>query len=161
MRCLACHNPESRVLDSRPADDRFTIRRRRECTSCGHRFTTYEKLEPDVPVVVKRDGRREAFQRDKIMKGMVTACRKRPVAHSTLERVVDEIERDISSGLDREVDSRDIGNRVMEELRELDEVAYIRFASVYMNFKDLHRFREELDTLMSGGEAPREGELSC
>lgn len=148
MRCPTCGHADSRVLDSRPADERFSIRRRRECVGCGRRFTTYEKVEPNAPVVVKKDGRREPFQKDKILEGMVTACGKRPVPRGALEKLAAEIEADICSGFDREVDSRVIGSRVMEELRNLDEVAYIRFASVYMDFEDLHRFREELDRLL-------------
>ncbi len=151
MRCHRCHHLESRVLDSRPAEDGLAIRRRRECSQCGYRYTTYEKAEWSVPAVIKKDGRREAFDRDKILRGIVTACRKRPVSRARLEHLVDELERELASAHDREVGSRIIGQRVMEKLREIDEVAYIRFASVYMDFKDLHRFREELDNLLGAG----------
>lgn len=124
------------------------IRRRRECVVCGRRFTTYEKVEETPFMVVKRDGRRESFDRNKILTGLLKACEKRPVSMNTLEAAVDDIERELRSNYDREVSSLQIGEMVMERLRAIDEVAYVRFASVYRQFKDLNRFLEELEKLL-------------
>jgi transcriptional repressor NrdR len=135
-------------LDSRPTDEASAIRRRRECASCGERFTTYEKVENTPFVVVKKDGRRESFDREKILRGILVACEKRPVALEDIERLVEEVERELRSSYEREIESSAIGKLVMERLRELDEVAYVRFASVYRQFKDLETFRQELDRLL-------------
>lgn len=158
MRCPCCGHPESKVLDSRPTEDGAVIRRRRECLGpgCGERFTTYEKVEARALMVVKKDGRREAFDADKVLRGLVTACEKRPVSPETLEGIVSEVERDLRGRFDREVASRQIGEVVMERLQRLDQVAYVRFASVYRQFQDLARFKEELERLLGGeGEARR------
>lgn len=150
MRCPACDFGDSRVLDSRPTQDGTSIRRRRECPRCQRRFTTYERLEETPLLVVKQDGRRESFERQKILHGLVTACEKRPVSSQTLTQIADQIAveaHDLSEG---EVDSRWIGERVMALLREIDEVAYVRFASVYRAFADVERFREEVERLGRG-----------
>lgn len=157
MRCPHCGHWDSKVLDSRPVEEGAVVRRRRECLACEKRFTTYEKVGAVPLMVVKKDGRREPFQRDKILTGLLTACEKRPVSVSVLERVVDDIERDLRQHHDKEVPSREIGERVMGLLREIDEVAYVRFASVYRQFKDLDEFREELERLTRGGGSLGEG----
>lgn len=153
MTCPYCRNQEDRVLDSRASRDGLAIRRRRECLACGRRFTTYEQIEEIRPTVVKRDGRREPFARDKVLRGLYLACRKRPVSAEDVEKAADEIEAEVT-GLSREVKSSQIGEMVMKRLRSLDEVAYVRFASVYRQFKDATeflRFVSELDT-KSGSE---------
>lgn len=150
MRCPFCHHPESKVLDSRPTDEGSAVRRRRECLQCGRRFTTYEKVE-DLPlIVVKKDGRRVAFDRGKVLTGMIKACEKRPVPIDVLENAATEIERELRNADQREVESTAIGEMVMERLRQIDGVAYVRFASVYRQFTDINRFREELDRLLGG-----------
>lgn len=146
MRCPYCRAPDTRVVESRGAEDETVIRRRRECPTCGRRFTTYEKVEESPLYVVKRDGRREIFDRGKILRGLLTASEKRPLGVETLEELAARIEGKIREGGAREVPSRTIGEMVMAELRALDEVAYIRFASVYRRF-DLRHFQEELDKL--------------
>ena len=148
MRCPFCYNMESKVIDSRPTDEGLTIRRRRECIECGKRFTTYEKIEQLPVFVVKKDGRRESFDRDKIMRGLVKACEKRPISLKDLETLVQEIEKQVFNSLEPEVTSQQIGQMVMEKLKKLDEVAYVRFASVYRQFKDLNTFMEELNKLL-------------
>lgn len=148
MRCPVCGYPESKVLDSRPTEGGSVIRRRRECLSCERRFTTHEKVEESPLVVVKKDGRREAFDRRKILDGILRACEKRPVSLASIEGVVSDIERDIRSSGEGEIESKRIGELVMEYLRNLDEVAYVRFASVYRQFKDINRFLEELEKLV-------------
>lgn len=150
MKCPYCHHPESKVLDSRPAEEGNSIRRRRECLQCARRFTTYEKVEEVPLVVVKRDGRRVAFDRNKILGGLIRACEKRPIPMSTLEAVADDVEREVRNTMEKEVSSTAIGEMVMDRLRNLDEVAYVRFASVYRQFKDINRFREELEKLLEG-----------
>lgn len=148
MTCPYCGNREDRVLDSRASREGLAIRRRRECLACGRRFTTYEQIEEIRPTVVKRDGRREPFTRDKVLRGLYLACRKRPVSAEDVESAADEIEAEVS-GLSREVESSQIGEMVMKRLRDLDEVAYVRFASVYRQFKDATeflRFVSELET---------------
>ncbi|HHW43048.1 transcriptional repressor NrdR [Desulfofundulus thermobenzoicus] len=147
MRCPFCNFPDSRVLDSRPADDGCSIRRRRECGGCGRRFTTYERVDELPLVVVKKDGRREVFDRNKLLTGLVKACQKRPVPMATLEALVDELERALRSTAELEVPSRQIGEMVMERLRLLDEVAYVRFASVYREFRDVQEFLREIQRL--------------
>lgn len=149
MRCPFCAHGETRVLESRPTDEGSSIRRRRECLRCGERFTTYERVELAPLIVIKRDGTREAFDRQKILKGILTACEKRPVPLSTLEQVVTEIENELRSSMEQEVSSQAIGEMVMERLRSIDQVAYVRFASVYRQFKDINRFMEELQSLLS------------
>lgn len=144
MRCPRCQHPESRVVDSRDVDN--AIRRRRECLNCGARFTTYERIVPAVVYVVKRDGRREPFSREKLLRGIQRACEKRPLATETLEALADEIEAKVQQ-LGPEVSSQTIGELVMERLKELDEIAYIRFASVYRQFKDLESLKAELEEL--------------
>lgn len=148
MRCPFCYEQETKVLDSRPTDEGAAIRRRRECLECGRRFTTYEKVEEQPLVVVKKDGRRVAFDRGKLLGGLLKACEKRPVPVETLEKVVADIERDLRNTLEKEVPSSAIGEMVMERLHDLDEVAYVRFASVYRQFKDIQTFREELEKLL-------------
>jgi len=152
LRCPYCGEPDSRVLDSRGTDEGHTIRRRRECPACGRRFTTYERWEEGPLMVVKKDGRRERFDHGKLLTGMLKACEKRPLTAAQLDGVASEIEREIRAQYDREVESRVIGEMVMDRLRELDPVAYVRFASVYREFADLGRFREELDQLMGQGQ---------
>lgn len=151
MRCPFCLYLDSKVLDSRQTEEGASIRRRRECMSCHKRFTTYERLDEMPFLVVKKDGRREPFSRTKILNGMLRACEKRPISAETIEDVVSEIEREIRSGLEREVSSEVIGELVMDKLRELDDVAYVRFASVYRQFKDIDRFIEELQQLRKEG----------
>jgi transcriptional repressor NrdR len=150
MKCPYCGKSRDKVVDSRAVDEGHVIRRRRECRNCGRRFTTYERRE-DVPLlVVKKDGTREPFNREKIIRGIVTACEKRPVSHDDIAAFVTAIERDLSSTYEGEIPSRAIGERVMAALKELDEVAYIRFASVYRSFRDVGEFMDELHKLMQG-----------
>ncbi len=146
MKCPKCKEPDSRVIDSRPVEDGFTIRRRRECPSCGYRFTTYEKLELDI-VIVKKDGRREAYNRDKILAGIRKACHKRPVSEETIRNFINELELDLIQRGEREVPSSYIGEKVMSALKKWDKVAYIRFASVYRDFKDVEEFIESIREL--------------
>ncbi len=149
MKCPYCGDQESKVVDSRHSDDGSSIRRRRECLACGKRFTTYETVESLPVVVVKKDGSRQSFDRAKLLNGMLRACEKRPVPLADLERAADEIEQIIQNSLDREVRSAVIGELVMERLKPLDEVAYVRFASVYRQFKDINTFMEELSKLLA------------
>ena len=149
MKCCFCGFPESKVVDSRPANDGSSIRRRRECLECGKRFTTYEIIETLPMVVIKKDKSRQAYDRTKLLNGLVRACEKRPVALATLETLVDEIEVEMQNSLDREITSSRIGELVMEKLKNIDEVAYVRFASVYRQFKDINTFKEELNKLLS------------
>ena len=149
MKCPYCSFEESKVIDSRPTDEGEKIRRRRECMSCGKRFTTYEIIESVPIVVVKKDGKsREVFDRDKLFNGMMRACEKRPVSVGDIERAIDEIEAEIQNSLDREVTSVRIGELVMDKLKDIDEVAYVRFASVYRQFKDINTFMSELKKLL-------------
>ncbi|MDO4846198.1 MAG: transcriptional regulator NrdR [Oscillospiraceae bacterium] len=148
MKCPFCGFEESKVVDSRHSEDGGSIRRRRECLSCQKRFTTYETVESLPIVVVKRDNSRQPFDRNKILNGMLRACEKRPVSLTSLEKAVDEIEQTVQNSLDREVSAEQIGEMVMEKLRELDEVAYVRFASVYRQFRDINTFMEELTKLL-------------
>ena len=147
MRCPFCGNGEDRVVDSRESREGDVIRRRRECTRCERRFTSYEKIESLPFQVVKRDQRREPFDRMKLMRGLQVACRKRPVSQDALERVADSIETSMNDSGEREISSRDIGAMVMTRLRQLDPVAYVRFASVYRNFEDVESFVKELHQL--------------
>lgn len=149
MKCPFCSYEESKVIDSRPTDEGERIRRRRECLECGKRFTTYEMIESLPIIVIKKDGSRETFDRQKLMTGMLRACEKRPVSIETLDKVIDDIEANIQNNLDREVRSDKIGELVMNELKNIDEVAYVRFASVYRQFKDINTFMEELNKLLA------------
>ena len=149
MKCPFCGYEESKVIDSRPTDEGEKIRRRRECISCGKRFTTYEIIETVPIVVVKKDKSRQAFDRVKLFNGMLRACEKRPVSIDQIEKVVTDIETELQNSLDREVTSVHIGELVMDKLKELDEVAYVRFASVYRQFKDINTFMDELTKLLS------------
>ena len=149
MKCPYCSYTESKVVDSRPAEDSEKIRRRRECLSCGRRFTTYEAVENTPLVVVKKDKSRQLFDREKLLRGLLRACEKRPVSMDTLERIVDEIECLLQNSLDREVFSQRIGTYAMEKLKNVDEVAYVRFASVYRQFKDINSFMEELSKIIN------------
>ena len=148
MKCIHCGYPESKVVDSRPLDDGATTRRRRECLKCGNRFTTYEKAEQLPVMVIKKDGSREAFDIEKIKRGMIKACEKRNVSLDTIEDMALEIDKKVHNDVKSEISSMRIGDLVMEELRKQDEVAYVRFASVYREFKDLSSFMEELKKLV-------------
>ena len=149
MKCPFCGYTESKVIDSRPAEGYTMIRRRRECLSCQKRFTTYESIERMPLVVVKRDGLRQSFDRVKLINGMVRACEKRPVSLGTLEDIADDIEQELQSNLEREISTVEIGEMVMSRLKSVDEVAYVRFASVYRSFKDINTFMEELTKLLT------------
>ena len=149
MRCPYCSNEESKVIDSRPTDEGERIRRRRECLNCQKRFTTYEIIESLPVIVIKKDKSREVFNREKLISGMLRACEKRPVSINDIENAVDDIEVMLQNSLDREVTSTKIGELVMDKLKNLDEVAYVRFASVYRQFKDISTFMEELNKLLT------------
>ena len=149
MKCPFCGFEESKVIDSRPTDEGQRIRRRRECLQCSKRFTTYEIIESLPIIVIKKDKSRESFNRDKLMTGLLRACEKRPVSIDTLDNMIDEIEVIIQNSLDREVSSEKIGELVMEKLKGIDEVAYVRFASVYRQFKDINTFMNELNKLLA------------
>jgi len=148
MKCPYCEHPESKVIDSRESKSGFTIRRRRECLKCAKRFTTYEKIEEIPYMVVKKDGRRQAFDDQKLLRGLLKACEKRPVPVSRLEEIVEEIESRLQETPEKEITTADIGQLVMQRLHELDKVAYVRFASVYREFKDVLEFKEELEKLL-------------
>ncbi len=148
MKCPFCGFEESRVIDSRPTDEGERIRRRRECLQCQKRFTTYEIIENLPVIVIKKDHSREVFSRDKLLNGLMRACEKRPVSIDMLERVIDDIESTLQNSLDREVTSEHIGELVMDKLKDVDEVAYVRFASVYRQFKDINTFMAELSKLL-------------
>ncbi|GAB6100517.1 transcriptional regulator NrdR [Halanaerocella petrolearia] len=148
MKCPYCNHSESKVVDSRATEDNTTIRRRRECLSCEERFTTYERID-DLPImVIKRDGSRERFDRNKLLNGLLRSCEKRPISREQLEKVVNLVEKKVKNRMENEVPSTVIGELVMDYLCELDEVAYVRFASVYRQFKDIQTFRKELDRLL-------------
>ena len=149
MKCPYCGYSESKVIDSRPADEGASIRRRRECLSCSKRFTTYETVESLPMVVVKKDGSRQSFDRNKILRGMIRACEKRPVSLGALETIADEIEQDLQNSMEREIRTEVIGEQVMTRLKKVDEVAYVRFASVYRQFKDINTFMSELNKLLN------------
>lgn len=144
MRCPFCKNTEDKVIDSRMSGEGLSIRRRRECLKCGKRFTTYEYVEAAPLMVVKRDGTRKRFDREKIKVGIMKACEKRPVSMDRIETIVEEVERGVQKKADKEVKSTVIGNMIMDKLQDLDEVAYVRFASVYRRFKDVSHFMDEL-----------------
>lgn len=149
LKCPFCSHLESKVVDSRPTEDGNVIRRRRECFHCCKRFTTYEKIE-DIPLmVIKKGGQRELFNRNKIMNGIIKACEKRPISIKQIEEIVDSIERDVYQTLEREVSSEFIGEKIMDNLRQTDQVAYVRFASVYRQFRDINTFMQELNNLLN------------
>lgn len=148
MKCPFCSYEESKVIDSRPTDEGERIRRRRECLQCNKRFTTYEIIESVPILVVKKDKSREVFDRNKLLRGLMRACEKRPVTMDTLERAVNDIEANLQNSLDREVTSLHIGELAMDKLKDIDEVAYVRFASVYRHFRDINAFMEELSALL-------------
>ena len=149
MKCPFCNSSESKVVDSRSSKDSRAIRRRRECLYCHERFTTYERIEEFHPMVVKKDGRRESFDRNKIVEGILKACEKRPVSMDEVEAFVSDIEKEIQDRGERELESRFLGERVMSQLRVWDDVAFVRFASVYKQFKDLNEFMDQLQELLS------------
>ena len=152
MKCRFCQHNDCRVVDSRPTDDGMAIRRRRECTNCGKRFTTYEKVEEMPIIVVKRDGTRENFDSSKILRGIRKSCGKRPVSAAEMDALVEDVERELNNSLEQEVTTIRIGELVMSRLKKLDEVAYVRFASVYRSFKDINTFMEELKKLLGDGD---------
>ncbi|HEV8130687.1 MAG TPA: transcriptional regulator NrdR [Acidobacteriota bacterium] len=147
MKCPYCEHLEDRVVDSRESKEGEVIRRRRECLACGRRFTSYERIDEIPYMVVKKDGRRERFDRNKVMSGLLHACEKRPVSTGQLEQIVDEIEQHVQDSPDREITSEEVGKTVMLKLRQLDKVAYVRFASVYLEFKDVTEFMTEINHL--------------
>lgn len=150
MKCPYCLYSESKVIDSRPADDGQRIRRRRECIQCGKRFTTYEIIETQPVIIIKRDKSRQVFDRNKLLSGMLRACEKRPVSLDKLENAIDEIESQLQNSLEREVTSVEIGEMALSKLKDIDEIAYVRFASVYRDFKDIQSFMDELKSLQNG-----------
>ena len=147
MKCPFCKTPDSRVVDSRAAEEGATIRRRRECLACGKRFTTYESVERVPLMVIKNDGRRETFDRNKLLNGLIRSCDKRDIAAEKIIKLAEKIEQEIRNTMEREIKARAIGERVMEHLKDFDEVAYIRFASVYRKFRDIEEFKKELELL--------------
>lgn len=149
MNCPFCNTPETKVIDSRPTEEGQAIRRRRECEKCGKRFTTYEKVEEVLFMVVKRDGSREQFDRAKILNGIIRACQKRPVTLEQMESIVVDIERELNNQMEKEISTEFIGNAVMDRLKDLDQVAYVRFASVYRKFTDVETFVSEIEKLVS------------
>ena len=149
MRCFYCGHLESKVVDSRAAEDGTAIRRRRECLQCGKRFTTYEKIESVPIIVIKKDGSRQSYDREKLQRGILSSCANRPIAIETIDGILDGIEAEIHNSLAREVSSVQIGQMVMDRLRKIDEVAYVRFASVYKQFKDIESFQEELKRMQN------------
>ena len=149
MKCPYCGFAEGKVIDSRPTEDSNAIRRRRECLKCQRRFTTYEKVETISLAVVKQDNSRQQYDREKVLRGIIRACEKRPISLTKMEQIVDDIESELYQSMDKEVSSIEIGERVMEHLKVLDEVAYVRFASVYRQFKDINTFMDELAKLLS------------
>ena len=157
MRCLYCNCTESKVIDSRSADDERTIRRRRECMGCGRRFTTYETIEVAPILVVKNDGTRQAFDMGKIKRGVIKACEKRPVPIEKIDELAEDIAKRIYNSMEQEISSKKIGEMVMEGLKQLDEVAYVRYASVYRSFKDISSFMAELQTMMEKKEEETKG----
>ncbi|MGE5632768.1 MAG: transcriptional regulator NrdR [Caulobacteraceae bacterium] len=149
MKCPYCGYSESKVVDSRPTDEEAAIRRRRECEQCGKRFTTYEKIEEMPLIIVKKDGSREVYQRSKIMNGLLRACEKRPISIAQIEALVDDVEKELYNSMEKEINSKSIGEMVMNRLKKIDDVAYVRFASVYRQFKDINTFLEELTKLIN------------
>jgi transcriptional repressor NrdR len=154
MKCPFCGFLEDKVVDSREAKDGGSIRRRRECLECGRRFTSYERIDEIPYMVVKKDGRREIFDRAKVMSGLLRACEKRPISSSQLESIVDEVEKSVQDTLDRELSTNDLGKVIMRRLKALDKVAYVRFASVYLEFEDVSEFMSELKNLVRARNKP-------
>jgi transcriptional repressor NrdR len=148
MKCPYCKNPDTKVVDSRPVEDGLAIRRRRECEKCHKRFTTFEKIENSLLVVIKNDGTRESFDRNKLVNGLLKACEKTKVTYDDVQRIADDIERGLNNTLEKEIESKMIGALIMDELRELDQVAYVRFASVYRKFTDVDTFVKEINDLL-------------
>lgn len=146
MRCPSCGYAESKVVDSRPSDDNSSIRRRRECLECGHRFTTYERLESTPIVIVKADGSSEVYDREKLFRGILIACAKRPVSSSQIEKIIEDIESEVRNNMKNSIKSKDLGDMVLGRLRMLDDVAYIRFASVYKDFQNIEEFAHALES---------------
>jgi transcriptional repressor NrdR len=157
MNCPFCNTPDTKVIDSRPTEEGHAIRRRRECEACNKRFTTYEKVEEVLFMVVKRDGSREQFDRNKILNGIIRACQKRPITLEQMEDIVNDIEKQINNSMEKEVSSEFIGNAVMDHLKNLDQVAYVRFASVYREFTDVATFVSEIEKLISNEKNGRKG----
>ena len=155
MKCPFCSDFDNKVVDSRLSGESDVIRRRRECLGCGRRFTTYERVEDILPMVIKKDGRREAFDRNKVLAGIQTACQKRPVPVAVMEEIVERIEKEVQDKGDKEIKSSAVGETVMQELHDLDEVAYVRFASVYRSFKDINEFMDELKDMLKEEESRR------
>lgn len=151
MKCPFCETNDTKVIDSRPTEEGHAIRRRRECDNCSKRFTTYEKVEELLFMVIKKDGNREVFDRAKVLNGMLKACEKRPVPIADIEKVVNEIERGLNNMMEKEIESKVIGELIMEHLKQLDEVAYVRFASVYRQFTDVNTFAAEIEKLLQSG----------
>ena len=149
MKCPFCNYEDTKVVDSRSQDDNTSIRRRRLCEKCGKRFTTYERIDTIPMTVIKRDGTREVFDKEKLLRGIMKSCNKRNVSVDQMERLVDDIENVIMNSMKREVESKEIGNMVMDRLKDIDEVAYVRFASVYRQFKDINTFMDELEKLLT------------
>ncbi len=149
MRCTFCGYEESKVVDSRPTEEGTSIRRRRECIKCQQRFTTYERIEVVPLVVVKKDGTRQAYDREKLLRGLITACEKRPVSYEELEKIVLDVERQMHNSMEKEFSSHYVGELALAALRDIDEVAYVRFASVYRRFKDINTFKEELESMLN------------
>ncbi len=152
MNCPICNQSDTKVLDSRTNSSGNAVRRRRECNGCGHRFTTYERAEQPVMYIIKKDGRREKFNRDKLARGIAKACEKRPISANSIETIVEEIEDGISNMIKREIKSELLGRFILDKLKKLDPVAYLRFASVYLDFKDVNSFKEEVEALLESGE---------
>ena len=148
MKCPFCDHPDTKVIDSRPTEEGHAIRRRRGCDNCNRRFTTYEKVEEPILMVVKKDSRREEFDRSKVLNGIMKACQKRPVSLPQMEEMVNEVERQLANSMEKEVDSNYIGELIMEQLKKVDEVAYVRFASVYRQFTDVNTFVKEIEKLI-------------
>lgn len=149
MKCPYCRRIDSKVVDSRPTEDGESIRRRRECLTCGKRFTTYETVETLPLIVVKKDGSRQSFEKDKVLKGVIHACAQRPVAMDTMIQIADEVEQECQNSMNREISATRIGELVMEKLKKVDEVSYVRFASVYRQFKDIDTFMQELTKILN------------
>lgn len=148
MHCIKCGFEESKVVDSRSIEEGNSIRRRRECLNCKNRFTTYEKIEYTPISVIKKTGERQLFNRDKVQKGLLRACEKRPVSIEQIEKIVDEIEMELNNSMEKEIEASKIGEMVISKLKEVDEIAYVRFASVYRQFKDINEFKKELNKLL-------------
>ncbi|HIT73784.1 transcriptional regulator NrdR [Tyzzerella sp. An114] len=148
MKCPFCNNPDTKVVDSRSQEENSAIRRRRVCEKCGKRFTTYERVDTIPITVIKSDNTREIFDKNKLINGMMKSCNKRPVTMNQIEAIADDIENTVMNRLEKEVDSKELGNMVMDRLKEVDEVAYVRFASVYRQFKDINTFMDELEKLL-------------